>query len=318
MSSPDAEDFLIVSDEEAGERLDKLLATRFKERYSRTYFQHLIEEGLVLLEGEMAKKRDKPKAGDEIEVQFAEAKEIDLLPEAIPLDILYEDAYLLAINKPVGMVVHPAPGNWKGTFVNALLHHCQTLQREISATDRQALRPGIVHRLDKETSGVLLAAKTAHVQQKLTHLFASRAIYKEYIAICIGHPPDGEVATPIGRHPTNRKQMAVVTSGGKLAVTKIKTLGTAGPLSCVSVRILTGRTHQIRVHLKHLGTPILGDPLYGNATSNKKHNVTRPLLHASLLRFDHPITGEKLEITAPIPPDMAQWVKKLCSHSHCV
>ncbi len=298
-------DLLIVTEEEEGERLDKLLARRFKEVYSRTYFQYLIDEHLVLLNGLPVKKRIKPLVGDEIEVQFAAIPEIDLTPEAISLSILYEDDDLLVVNKPAGMVVHPAPGNWSGTFVNALLYHCQQLEGQSSS-----LRPGIVHRLDKETSGVLVAAKTLDMQQKLIELFASRQVYKEYLAICIGHPPDGEIRAPIGRHPIHRKQMAIVPTGRE-AISICKTLAYQDKLSLVQVVIATGRTHQIRVHLKYKGTPVLGDNLYGNPSLNQYYSAQRQLLHAAVMRFRHPLTNQEMEWRAPVPHDMQRFVRRI-------
>lgn len=298
-------DILIVTEEEAGERLDKILASRFKEVYSRTYFQYLIDEQLVLLNGAPVRKRIKPQAGDEIEVEFASTPEIQLTPEPIPLEILYEDEHLLVINKSAGLVVHPAPGNWSGTFVNGLLYHCSQL-----SVPEGSLRPGIVHRLDKETSGVLVAAKTLEMQQKLTALFASRQVYKEYWAICVGRPADGEVSAPIGRHPIHRKQMAIVPTG-KPAISFIKTLGWNEKLSAVQVVIATGRTHQIRVHLKYKGTPVLGDALYGNTSVNHYYNAQRQLLHAATVKFQHPLTGQALKFHAPPPFDMLRFMRKI-------
>ena len=304
----DESDVLLVTSEEVGERLDKILAARFKEGYSRTYFQYLIEEELVLLNGSPVKKRVILKEGDEIEVHFASTPEINLLPEAIPLSILYEDDHLLAINKPAGMVVHPAAGNWSGTFVNGLLYYCRDLIRLDGS-----IRPGIVHRLDKDTSGILIAAKTLEVQQKLTQLFASRKIYKEYWAICVGRPPDGEISAPIGRHPVHRKQMTTLSTG-KHAVSDVKVFGWNGQLSIARVVIATGRTHQIRVHLKSKGTPILGDALYGNFSLNEKYGVQRQLLHAAKMRLQHPMTQEWLELEASPPADFLTFMKILgCS-----
>lgn len=300
-------DLLIVTEEESGERLDKILARRFKEMYSRTYFQYLIDEQLVLLNGFPVKKRIKPQEGDEIEVEFASAPQIELNPEPIAFSILYEDESLLAINKPAGMVVHPAPGNWSGTFVNGLLYHCDQLTKQ-----EPSLRPGIVHRLDKDTSGILLAAKTLEMQQKLILLFASRQVYKEYWAICLGRPSDGEISAPIGRHPIHRKQMAVIPTG-KQAISYIKTLGWNDKLSFAEVIIATGRTHQIRVHLKYKGTPILGDALYGNPSLNQYYSVQRQLLHAAKIRFQHPLTGQQLELIAPPPADMLRYMRKILS-----
>lgn len=296
---------IIILKEEAGERLDKILAKRFEERQSRTYFQYLIEENLVLLNGLPVKKRIKPEEGDEVEIQFVLTPEINLEPENIPLDILFEDEHILVINKPVGMVVHPAPGNWSGTFVNALLYHCRNLHSQPESN-----RPGIVHRLDKETSGVLVAAKTAYSQQRLTEMFASRKVEKEYVAICVGNPGTKEITAPIGRHPVNRKQMAIV-EGGREAISRCNTLKTNGKLSIVKIQLITGRTHQIRVHMKHIGTPVLGDMTYGNMDANKKYGVSRQMLHAEKLAFPHPVTGEKVVFVAPIPTDMKTLVDKI-------
>lgn len=302
MQSEDLDnDLLIVAQEDAGERLDKILAARYREVYSRSYFQYLIDEQLVLLNGLPVKKRIKPHVGDEIEVHFAALPEISLAPENIPLSILYEDEDIIVVNKPAGMVVHPAPGNWSGTFVNALLFHCAQLEGV-----EGSLRPGIVHRLDKDTSGVLVAAKTLDMQQKLTALFASRQVYKEYLAICLGRPPDGSIEAPIGRHPVHRKQMAVLPTG-RYALSICKTLEWNGTVSVVQVVIATGRTHQIRVHLKHQGHPILGDSLYGNSSVNARHHALRQLLHARVIRFVHPRTGHMIELEAPLPEDMHQF-----------
>lgn len=304
MKPQNESDLFIITEEEAGERLDKILANRFKEVQSRTYFQYLIEEELVLLNGLPVKKRAKPLAGDEIEIEFALTPEIDLKPEDLPLDILYEDEHFLAINKAPGMVVHPAPGHWSGTFVNALLHHCRQLP-----VLPDNLRPGIVHRLDKDTSGVLLAAKTAWMQQKLIEAFAARKVYKEYLAICVGNPGEGEIDAPIGRHPVHRQRMAIVETGRK-AISHCHTLSWNGRLSLVKIAISTGRTHQVRLHLKHRGAPVLGDDLYGLSQSNQHYGATRQLLHAHVLRFVHPVTGNEIEIRAPLPQDMVEMIKK--------
>lgn len=294
----------IVSEEEAGERLDKLLTTHFS-HYSRTYFQYLIESKLVLIDGKPAKKRTLLCPGNEIEVKFVLTPEIALEPEAIPLDIVYEDEWLLAVNKPAGMVVHPATGNWSGTFVNALLYHCKHLEKG------NTLRPGIVHRLDKDTSGILVAAKTEHMQQRLVELFATRKVEKQYLAICVGNPGSRMIEGMIGRHPTRRKEMAIVNSGGKEAMTRCELLSYNRHLSFISLYPLTGRTHQLRVHLKSVGAPILGDSLYGSLSANKSYGAHRQLLHANTLRFIHPITKEPIEFTARIPVDLQSFIKLL-------
>lgn len=303
-------EFLIVTEDEADERLDKILARRFERLYSRTYFQYLIDQQLVLVNGIPVKKRAKLQIDDEIEVQFVATPEIQLEAEPIDLSILYEDEELLIINKPAGMVVHPAPGHWKGTVVNALLYYCQQLPL-IDAS----LRPGIVHRLDKETSGILITAKTLDMQQKMTQLFANRDIYKEYVAICVGKPIEGDMQAPIGRHPIHRKKMAIVPNG-KHAISHFKVLGWNDKLSVVKVVISTGRTHQIRVHLQGQEVAILGDSLYGNISSNNFYRIKRQLLHASCIRFKHPHTGEILEIKAPLPEDMQSFCKKLLPKEH--
>lgn len=304
----DESDLFILGPEEEGIRIDKLLAERFPQ-YSRTYFQHLLETGCVLLNGEPIKKRTLPEEGDEIEICFQAIPQPSLEPENIPLEILYEDEHLLAINKPAGLVVHPAPGHWSGTFVNALIAHCQGA---IPGAD--PLRPGIVHRLDKDTTGVLIAAKTLSAQQKLIDLFATRKMEKMYLAICSGRPPNGLIQVPIGRHPVHRKEMAVLPDGRE-ALTEVRVLAFNEKASLVLASPRTGRTHQIRVHLKHVGCPVLHDPIY----SRKKESFAqeRLLLHAYRLSFEHPITKDTIRITAPLPDDMKQWIQKLCGSSFC-
>ena len=299
-------DSFFVTAEDLGLRLDQMLAGRFPV-YSRTYFQHLIEDGFVLLNGEKVKKRTVPEEGDEIEICFQALPGSSITPEEIPLTILYEDEHILAIDKPAGMVVHPAPGHWTGTFVHALLAHCQG-----AVPGDDPLRPGIVHRLDKETSGVLLAAKTTVAHQRLIELFASRKIDKTYLAISTGRPPNGVIQAPIGRHPVHRKEMAVL-SDGREAITEIQMLACNDAFSLVMLRPKTGRTHQIRVHLKHIHCPVVGDSLYGSG--NKL--AERHLLHAYRLSFDHPVTKQRIQITAPFPDDFKSWMKKLCGPSLC-
>ncbi len=298
-------EFLFISAEEEGTRIDKLLASRFP-NHSRTYFQHLLDIGCVLLNGEPVKKRIAPEEGDEIEICFQATPEATLDPEDIPLDILYEDEHLLAINKPAGMVVHPAPGHWSGTFVNALLFHCKDI-----APGSDPLRPGIVHRLDKDTTGVLIAAKTLQAHQKLIELLSSRKMDKLYLAICHGRPVNTIINAPIGRHPVHRKEMAALPDGRE-AITEIQLAACNDKASLVLARPRTGRTHQIRVHLKHIGCPVIGDALYGKGDLHH-----RQLLHAYRLTFEHPITGAILRLVAPIPQDMKLWLQKLCGPSLC-
>ncbi len=295
---------LLITEEEARLRLDKLLALRYP-TYSRQYFQYLIKEKLVLVNGAVAKKATKLEEGDEIEIEFAITPEITLEPEAIALDILFEDDHLIAINKPAGMVVHPAIGNWTGTFVNALLYHCKQLPQS------ETMRPGIVHRLDKDTSGILVAAKNERAQQLMVEKFANRQIEKEYLAICIGNPGDRLIEGNIGRHPVRRKEMALLKAGGRAARTQCQSIAHTSQLSLVRLFPETGRTHQLRVHLKSVGSPILGDSVYGNLPLNKKLGAKRQLLHAYRLQFTHPISEEAVELKAPIPQDMGLFISQI-------
>lgn len=305
ISVSEEHEFLFITADEEGSRIDKLLANRFPS-HSRTYFQHLLEIGLVLLNGEPVKKRVIPEEGDEIEVCFQATPEASLTPEAIPLEILYEDEHILAVNKPAGMVVHPAPGHWSGTFVNALLYHCKDI---VPGDD--PLRPGIVHRLDKDTTGVLVAAKTLQAHQKLIELFSNRKMDKLYLAICHGKPSNTIINAPIGRHPVHRKEMAALPDGRE-AITEIHVAACNDRACLVLAKPRTGRTHQIRVHLKHVGCPVIGDALYGKPDPQCRH-----LLHAYRLCFEHPITGAPIRLIAPIPADMKVWMQKLCGPSLC-
>ncbi len=292
---------IIVSAEEADLRLDKFLALRFP-HFSREYFQELIEKNLVLINGSLVKKRTRIQEGDEIEIEFAATAIRTLEAQYIPLDILYEDEALLAINKPPGLVVHPAVGNWTGTFVNGLLYHCKQLPQGDS------LRPGIVHRLDKDTSGVLLAAKTEYAQMHLVDSFAKRLVKKEYRAIAVGNPGKRVIEGNIGRHPTRRQEMTILEGKGKEARTLCEPLSCKDGLCYLRLIPETGRTHQLRVHLKSVGCPILGDSVYGNAACNKKWGVKRQLLHAYRLSFPHPVQQKMLDIEAPIPEDFNKFI----------
>lgn len=287
---------------EDSKRLDKLLAEVFPE-HSRSYFQFLIDAGSVTCNGKKVKKRMIPNLGDEIQIFFLTSPEIELIPEDIPLDILYEDDAVICINKPAGMVVHPAPGHPTGTFVNALLYHCRSLPP-------QDLRPGIVHRLDKETSGVLLAAKTVDAHKKLIEAFSRREIEKEYQAVVVGNPGEKVIDEPIGRHPLKRKEMTILEKG-RHATTIIETLKFSKGFSLVKAKPITGRTHQIRVHLKSINTPVIGDTLYGPVKLSRKLKVERHLLHAYRLTFPHPTNGKKITIEAPLPEDFKSFLKNI-------
>ena len=226
-------DLIFIGPAEEGNRIDKVLAERFPE-YSRTYFQTLIEQGCVLLNGGRVLKRTLPEEGDEIEICFQAIPGPSVTPEPIPLEILYEDDHLLAVNKPIGMVIHPAPGHWSGTFVNALLHHCGG-----KAPGDDPLRPGVVHRLDKDTTGILIAAKTLLAHQKLIQMFSEREVGKLYLAICSGRPSISTIRAPIGRHPIHRKEMAVLTDG-RDALTEIQIAAFNDQFSLCLVRPKTG------------------------------------------------------------------------------
>ena len=293
--------YFTVTEDEAGIRIDKVLLNRYKDMQSRTYFQFLIQNNHVLVNNNPVKKQFKVKVKDNIEIHFALTPDLNLEPQSIPLNIIYEDSNILVVNKSAGMVVHPAPGNWTGTFVNALLYHCN-LTKEQFANDSH--RPGIVHRLDKDTSGLLIAAKDAKTQQRLIESFATRNISKEYLAICCGNPGDGEIEAPIGRHPYERKLMCIRKEGGRHSISRYQTLATDGKISAVKIQLITGRTHQIRVHMKHIGFPVLGDSTYGNVQLNKRYNAKRQLLHAYSLELFHPISGEKLIFKASFPEDI--------------
>lgn len=292
--------FFVTESQEAIDRIDKLLSQKFPE-YSRSYFQMLIEKGKILINGRPVKKRVLPEIGDEILIQFEPPEPMSVEPEEIPLSILYEDEHLLAINKPCGMVVHPAPGHPRGTFANALMAYCQ------GKIPGDPLRPGIVHRLDKETSGVLLAAKTESAHRRLIEKFSSRQMEKLYLAFCHGKPKEGTLTTFLGRHARRRKEMSVLPQG-KEAISEIQVAAFNERMSFILIQPKTGRTHQIRVHLKHLGCPILGDSLYGN-----QKEEPRLFLHAYQLKFLHPITQSPIKLTAPIPSLFKEKLKAFSS-----
>lgn len=286
-------------------RLDLFLKDSFH-GLSRSYFQNLINDGQILVNKKKAKKSYVTEVDDEIEVKFVINDELTLLPEKIPLDILYEDEYFVVINKKAGIVVHPAFGNWSGTLVNALLYHCQTMEKDASC------RPGIVHRLDKDTTGVLVAAKTQESQRKLADLFAARQVEKSYLALCLGSPKSVlTIQAPLGRHPIFRKKMAVMEASGKEAYTELHPVQRGKNVSLVRLFIKTGRTHQIRVHLAHIGCPVLGDSIYGRQRDNESYKAKRQMLHAERIAFMHPYTNKLLDITAPFPSDMEEHVKLL-------
>jgi 23S rRNA pseudouridine1911/1915/1917 synthase len=279
---------------DAGSRLDHFLASRIPE-LSRSRIQALMEEGRVLVNGEPKLRSCKLRGGEAIALTVPSVIASENLPEDIALEILFEDDDLIVINKPAGLVVHPAPGHAGGTLVNALLHHCTSLSG-IGGVER----PGIVHRLDKETSGCLVAAKNDAAHQSLTEQFAGREVRKIYLAICAGilKKKKGTINVPLGRHPVHRQKMGIRVRDGREAVTDWLVLAALPCGTLVRCTLHTGRTHQIRVHMKHLGHPVVGDEVYG-----KRAGFARQLLHAWKLGFSHPRTGIPLDFTSPIPPD---------------
>ncbi|MEO6741141.1 MAG: RluA family pseudouridine synthase [Chthoniobacteraceae bacterium] len=280
---------------DAGARLDHFLAAHVSD-LSRSRIQALMEEGHVIVNGEPKLRSCKLRGGEQIVLIVPPVIASENLPEDIALEILHEDEDLIVINKPPGLVVHPAPGHAGGTLVNALLHHCTSLSG-IGGVER----PGIVHRLDKETSGCLVAAKNDAAHQSLTEQFAGREVRKIYLAIASGivKKKKGTINVPLGRHPVHRQKMGVLErGGGREAVTDWLVLAALQRGTLVQCTLHTGRTHQIRVHMKHLGHPLLGDEVYG-----KRGAFSRQMLHAWKLGFAHPRTGNPLDFTAAIPPD---------------
>ncbi len=285
--------------EEKGERIDRYLTQELAD-LSRSRIQQLIEQGLVQVNGKLCtSKKVSVQLGDRISLSIPEAKPLDLQPEAIPLDILYEDDSLIIINKPAGLVVHPAAGHESGTLVNALLAHCQNL-----AGIGGVQRPGIVHRLDKDTTGAIAIAKTDHAHQHLQAQLKAKTARREYLGVVYGAPSaeSGTIDQPIGRHLVDRKKMAVVPveKGGRLAVTHWQVRERLGNYTLMHFQLETGRTHQIRVHSTHIGHPIVGDPVY-SAGRSVGVNLPGQALHAWRLTLQHPVSEECIEVTAPPP-----------------
>jgi 23S rRNA pseudouridine1911/1915/1917 synthase len=289
---------LTVPNERAGWRLDRYLALVLPQ-FSRSRLQNLIRSGDVQLEGKAARTRETVHAGDVVRLVEPLVQEIEDKAEEISLEILFEDDDLLVLNKAPGLVVHPGAGNQTHTLVNALLHHCTSLS---GIGGKQ--RPGIVHRLDKETSGCLVVAKNDSTHLSLARQFAEREVKKIYLALVAGTPkrPRGIIEAAIGRHPVHRKKMRVDLRRGRAARTEYRVLQSGGGISLVECALHSGRTHQIRVHLHHLGHPVIGDSLYG-----KRSEAPRQMLHAWKLGFTHPRTGERIVFEAPIPEDFRRF-----------
>ena len=280
--------------ENGGERLDKFVKI---DSLTRSAVQKLIEDGRVTVNGETERVSYKVCTGDVVEVSDFEPKELDVKPENIPLDIVYEDDELLVVNKGKNMVVHPAAGNYSGTLVNALLYHCKGNLSGINGV----IRPGIVHRIDKDTSGLLLVAKTNRAHISLAEQIKEKSVKRRYICIANGviETNRGVIDAPIGRHMSERKKMAVTSKNSKNAVTHFEVLERFCDYTYLTCRLETGRTHQIRVHLKYIGHPVLGDAVYG--PKKNEFNLTSQVLHAKMIGFVHPVTGDYMEFDSEIP-----------------
>lgn len=286
--------------EDKGKRLDVFLVEALGAGTSRGFAQKLIGQGSVRVNGKRVKASEKLLEGQSVEVELPPAAGSALVPEPMPLAVVYEDDEIIVIDKPAGLVVHPAPGHATGTLVHALLAHCGNL-----APQGAPLRPGIVHRLDRGTSGLLVAAKTARAYQSLVSQFEKREVEKTYVAVVRGALAQdaGTIELPIGRHPRHREKMAVRLVGAREARTSYRVLRRGSFASALEIKIATGRTHQIRVHLAFLGHPVLGDAQYGTG-----RDFPRLALHARRLAFRHPATGERLAFSSPLPPEMENFL----------
>lgn len=295
---------LQVDEEEAGDRLDAFIASRV-ESLSRQHVQSLIKESRVEVNGRRAKSSLRLKESDAVQIVLPEAAVLKVEAQEIPLNVVYEDSHLLVIDKTANMVVHPAPGHRNGTLVNALLHHVTDLSG-INGT----LRPGIVHRLDKDTSGLLVVAKSDAAHRGLAEQILEHSFNREYVTLVHGIIQEdlGLIDAPIGRSPSDRKKMAVVP-GGKNAQSEYTVLKRFGQYSLVNVKLLTGRTHQIRVHMAYIKHPVVGDGVYGSGRN--PFGLQRQFLHARLLGFVHPVTGEYMELVSELPPELQLIVQQL-------
>jgi 23S rRNA pseudouridine1911/1915/1917 synthase len=296
---------IVATDEMINERIDKVLVTVLD--LPRVVAQRIIKEGNVEVKGKVVKSNYKLRENDLIIVELTEKEEIDILPENIPLDIVYEDDEILIVNKPSGMVVHPAAGNYSGTLVNALMYHSQTLA---NIEDEHAFRPGIVHRIDKDTSGLLMVAKTDKAHASLSEQLFNKTIKRRYVAIVHGTilEDEGEIIAPIGRDPKNRKKMIVTANNSKNAETDFFVKERFTNYTLIECQLKTGRTHQIRVHMKYIGHPLVGDPVYGpKSTIDTKGQA----LHAKIIGFLHPTTNEYMEFEASLPKEFVNTLNKI-------
>ena len=296
---------LTVPHEDAGKRIDSWLSEHI-DGLTRSAVQNLLSEQAVNADGKSVKKNYKLAGGEVLTVIMPELREVDLTAEDIPLDIVYEDEDIVVVNKPRGMVVHPAVGNWSGTLVNALMFHCGESLSGINGEHR----PGIVHRIDKDTSGLLVVAKNDRAHQSLAEQIQVHSAGRRYFAVVYGCPREetGTIQAPIARHPVDRKKMAVL-AGGREAITHYQVLEHYQGYTLMKFRLETGRTHQIRVHMAHIGHPIIGDPLYGPAKD--KWKLQGQCLHAGELELTHPVTGERMLFEAPLPEYFEKVLQKL-------
>ena len=297
---------IIIVPDISPDRVDKIIPVLFSE-LSRSSAQQLIEDGLVLVNGSVCNKKTIIKCADEIEITLPEPAVLSVEAENIPLDIVYEDEYLLVVNKPKGMVVHPAAGNYTGTLVNALMYHCGDSLSGINGV----IRPGIVHRIDKDTSGLLVVAKTDTAHRGLAEQIKEHSFTRIYNTVVVGNIKDdtGTIDAPIGRHPKDRKKQAVTDKNSKNAVTHYEVLERFNGFTHLKVTLETGRTHQIRVHMAYRGNPVAGDVVYGN--SKKTYGLDGQCLNASTIGFIHPVTGKYLEFTTDLPDYFKDFLRRI-------
>lgn len=301
---------IVITEAEAGQRADVGLAALLE--LTRSNMQKLLDEGRAVKGTKVLKSNYKLRAGDEIVVTLPEPQPLDVQPENIPLDIIYEDEDVVVVNKPRGMVVHPAAGNYSGTLVNALLYHCKNL-----SGINGVIRPGIVHRLDKDTSGIMICAKNDNAHVSLSQQIQSKTAQRTYLAVVRGNikTDSGTIETLIARDKNDRKKMAVVQEDGREAITDYEVLERYGKFTIVRCKLRTGRTHQIRVHMEHLGYPLVGDPKY--SPMKTCFGIQGQALHSHTLEFNHPRTGERMKFEAPFPEDFQKVVTRLRLGQFC-
>ena len=297
-----------ISSENQGERIDKFLSSKLS-NISRSYIHKLIEDGNITVNQNSVNKKYKLSKNDMINVKIPEPQELEVIAEKIPLDIVYEDNDLLIVNKPKNMVVHPAPGNYSGTLVNALLYHCKNSLSGINGI----IRPGIVHRIDKDTSGLLIVAKNDTSHKELAEQIKNHSFTREYEAIVYGNLKEdtGTINANIARHKTDRKKMAVVPLLGRNAITHYTVLKRYGNFTHIKLKLETGRTHQIRVHMSYIGHPVVGDEVYANPKNNPFKFLKGQCLHAKTIGFIHPATKEYMEFTSSLPEYFQKILNKL-------